>query len=129
MEQEDPIYVSIDNPTSFRKEILERAIHVTEILKDYERYKLIRERKTKKLQELRGLVFDMRKTRKSLINSLPALPEEKEKKEQKEEVVEKEEVKKIEKPVKIEPPKVHVSREEDSLTNELMEIEKKLRSL
>lgn len=127
MEQEDPMYVFIDNPISFRKSILERAIHITEILKDYERYKLIREKKTKKLQELRGLVFDMKKTRKSLINSLPALPEEKEREE--EEVVEKEEVKKIEKPVKIEPPKIHVSREDDDLSKELMEIEKKLRSL
>ena len=128
MEQEDPMYVSIENPVSFRKEILENAIHATEILKDYEHFKLTRDRKTKKLQELRGLVFDMRKTYKDLKNSLPELPEEKT--EEQKEVAKKELPKVIEeKPVKVEPPKVPVSREEDSLTKELMDIQRKLRAL
>ena len=45
-----------------------------------------------------------------------------------EEIAKKALVKKIEKVVKIEPPKIPVSREEDALTKELMEIQKKLQS-
>ena len=128
MEQEDPTYVSLENPISFRKEILEDAIHATEMLKDYEHFKLTRDRKTKKLQELRGIVFDMRKTYKDLKSSLPELPEEKT--EEQKEVEKKELPKEIEeKPVKVEPPKVAVSREEDALTKELMDIQRKLRAL
>jgi len=129
LEQEDPMYVSIENPISFRKEILGDAVLATEILKDYEHFKSVRDRKTKKLQELRGLVFDMRKTYRDLKNSLPGLPEEKTSEESKELKREEAPKKKEEKPVKIEPPKVPVSREEDALSKELMDIQRKLNSL
>ncbi|MBU0929600.1 MAG: hypothetical protein KJ623_00840 [Nanoarchaeota archaeon] len=131
MEKENPMYVYIENPVSFRKEILENAINTTTILKYYESLKIIRERKVKKIQEIRGLVLDMKKTNKSLINSMPELPEEKPKeiKEEKKEIHEKKEVKTVEKQIKIEPPKVHVSREEDQLTREIMDIQRKLKSL
>ena len=125
MEQEDPMYVSIGNPVFFRKEILENAIDATEMLKDYERFKSVRERKTKKLQELRGLLDDMKKTNKDLLNSLPQLPEEKPREER---VVPKQKVEVL-KEVKIEPPKIPMSREEQDLTRELLEIQRKLKSL
>jgi len=128
LEQENPMYVFVNNPVNLRKEILRNAIDATEMLKNYEHFKSIRERKTKKLQELRGLLYDMKKTNKGLLNSLPQLPEEKPKQAREEKTIPKA---KVEEPkeIKIEPPKIPVSREEQDLTRELMEIQKKLKNL
>jgi hypothetical protein len=125
---ENPMYVNIEDSISFRKEILETAVDVTGVLKNYEEYKYTRDRKSKKLQELRNLLLDAKKTFRELNKNLPSLPEEK--------IIEPKTEQKLveikEKPVeevKIEEPKVVVSKEEDKLTKELMEIQKKLRTL
>lgn len=125
------MYVMISNPTFTRKEVLKLAIDVTTTLKDFEAFKTKIERKIKKIQEVRGLLFDIRKTGKDLKNSLPELPEEKLREVQKKpEIKEKPEVKK-EIPKKIGKPALEkpVSKEEDALTRELMEIQRKLKSL
>lgn len=128
---ENPMYVSIEAPIKFRKEILESAVDVTTVLKTYEDYKILRDKKTKKLIELKGTLLDIKKVYRNLIKDLPELPEEKKPIEEKEVKVDKVKEIKTEEPkeVKIEPPKVHVSREEDQLTKELMDIQKKLRNL
>ncbi|MDD5650404.1 MAG: hypothetical protein PHF86_08330 [Candidatus Nanoarchaeia archaeon] len=125
---ENPMYVNIENSISFRKEILETAIDVTGILKNYEEYKYTKDRKSKKLQELRGLLLDAKKTFREMNKNLPELPEEKVVEPKTEKQIEvKKEIPKEE--VKIEEPKVVVSKEEDKLTKELMEIQKKLKTL
>ena len=129
MEQENPMYVSIENHLSLRKEILKNAIDATEMLKNYEYFKSVRDRKTKKLQELRGLLNDIKKTNKDLINSLPELPEEKSREEKVTQKITQKEKAEEPKEIKIEPPKIPMSREEQDLTKELMEIQRKLKSL
>ena len=123
---ENPMYVYIEDPVSFRKEILKNAIEVTTTLKHFEEFKVTRDRKTKKLQELRNLLLDAKKKQRELLKDLPALPEEKA-----EEVPEKKEVieKVVKKEVEIEPPKIVVSKEEDKLLKELNDIQRKLKSL
>lgn len=124
---ENPMYVYIEDPTSFRKEILKNAIEVTTTLKHFEEFKITRDRKTKKLQELRNLLLDAKKKQKELLKDLPALPEEKTKEvPEKKEVAEKVVKKEI---VEIEPPKVVVSKEEDKLLKELNDIQRKLKEL
>ena len=123
---ENPMYVYIEDPVSFRKEILKNAIEVTTTLKHFEEFKVTRDRKTKKLQELRNLLLDAKKKQRELLKDLPALPEEKTK-----EVPEKKEVieKVVKKEVEIEPPKIVVSKEEDKLLRELNDIQRKLKEL
>ncbi|MBS3154950.1 hypothetical protein J4404_00440 [Candidatus Woesearchaeota archaeon] len=123
---ENPMYVYIEDPVSFRKEILKNAIEVTTTLKHFEEFKVTRDRKTKKLQELRNLLLDAKKKQRELLKDLPALPEEKTK-----EVPEKKEVieKVVKKEVEIEPPKIVVSKEEDKLLKELNDIQRKLKEL
>ena len=69
--QQEPLYVSIDNPQSIRKDLLESAIMVVELLEKYEYAKGIREAKLEKINDASKLLRKLSLSIKELENKLP----------------------------------------------------------
>ena len=80
MQEENPMYVKIDMPTSLRKEVLKTALKSTSLLKDFEQLKEIIQKKKELIARIRSIVIDVKKSEKEFVKLLPELPEEIEKK-------------------------------------------------
>lgn len=56
MEESDPVFVKLENPSSIRKDVLDSAVEAARALKSYEDLLKVREEKTKKLGKLNKLM-------------------------------------------------------------------------
>ncbi len=130
MQEENPMYVKIDMPTSLRKEVLKTALKSTSLLKDFEQLKEIIKKKKELIARIRSIVIDVKKSEKEFVKLLPELPEEIEKKKAMPKA-KKPEAKKEAKKEK--PKKEKIKKEkpliEDPLARELRLIEEKLKAL
>jgi len=116
------MFVEIRNPNSLRKDILGTALDSTSLVKEFGNIKELKEKKLQIINELRNEMENIKKEMSNLEKRLPKIKEEKQKKEinlkLKEVNIEKKQVSNQKK----------VS-EEDKLSDEIMNIENKLRSL
>lgn len=121
--EEDTTYVKIDNALQTRKQVLESAIDVTELMKRYESYKILRELKMKEMKKLEILVKKIRTEMNSYVKNMPKIKEviEQEKKELK--TLHQMEMHKTDKPVVVE--KEHLT----GIEKEIEEIKAKLNQL
>ncbi len=128
--EENPIFVGLTNKDELRRGILECSKSILESLKDYERFKVVREEKLKLINQFRSDIREISKSINALRASLPQV---------KEVDIKRPEVKQVflnnvssrSKPKKEERPKVvKVEKTElDKLESELNEIEEKLNEL
>lgn len=115
----DPMFVRISNPTQVRKDLLKSALDSTSLIKHFNSIKEIRDEKSELIEDLKIEMEKIKKLTSSAEKKLPKVHEEKSKKDSKHKKIEKKEVKE------------HKKRdtEEENLASEIMDIEKKLRSL
>lgn len=120
--EENPLFVGITSGNELRRSMLECSKGILESLKEHEKFKSIKEEKTKLIYQLKSDVKEISKLVNSLRTYLPKV---------KEVGIKKPKIKKPkeEKPkiVKLEKPKTKT--EIEKLESELSEIEKKLNSL
>ncbi|MDP3918436.1 MAG: hypothetical protein Q8Q35_00840 [Nanoarchaeota archaeon] len=70
--QDNSIHVRLDNPIQKRKDVLSTAINVVELLRDFEKIKIIRKEKLQEMEKLRETYTDIRKLYRSLnVNDMP----------------------------------------------------------
>jgi hypothetical protein len=121
--EDDTTYVRIDNALQTRKQVLESAIDITELMKRYESYKVLRELKMKEMKKLEILVKKIRTEMNAYVKNMPKIKEviEEEKKELK--MLHQMEVHKTDRPVVEE--KEHLT----GIEREIEEIKAKLKQL
>jgi len=96
------MHVRIDNSINTRKEILKTALDTTRLLKDFEKFKDIRERKTNEIKKLHKVFKEIKLLKSHLKRyGLPSLPEDV----KKEIAIRQKKVAPIEKPIKVITPK------------------------
>ena len=121
--EENSVHVRIETPLALRKEILTTAIDATRLLQKYQEYHSLTIEKNKKFVKLNKVLKSIKSTEKKLNSKeLPKLPEEKKP------VVMEEKL--VEVPiVSHEKPKAEMNPELARLTQELKDIESKLKHL
>jgi len=124
---EDPVFVKVENSSSFRRDILNGAVGTARALKSYEDLLKIRENKEKKIESLKKLVNSINKKFNELSEeTIPSLEDiEKEISGKK---IKKEELKKILPKTKVVKPDVHDEHKSD-LDGEIQDIKIKLAKL
>ncbi len=115
------MFIKLENPTALRREILKTALDATSLVKYFSSLKEMNKEKVENINNLKSKLEELVKATNTLEKRLP-LPEE-EKQSKKEKISPKNKDTKI----KSKSP-VHL-KEEDSVTKELEDIERKLRSL
>lgn len=82
--EKETMYVRIDHSVMLRKEILETAIEIANLIKRWEGYKVLREKKLQQIKVLKKLMSDIEKEFRSFNRDLPKVEIEKVDKEVKE---------------------------------------------